>query len=184
MVRTGKTPAAAADDPIGILKDYHRQILRFLKTLNSIVHSDEGFSLSSSHQRLLLTAVGSLRGSWPCHNADEEQSLFPRLNGKVSPEVWREVDHVRAQHAETRRLYELVERICFRWISECGLDIQEETQLRLTTDSLQRLLQEHFRTEEVLIFPSAAEALSAIQMREIAEEFVARRTASPASLPD
>ena len=65
-------------DPIGLMSDCHRRIEMFLNTLSEAADCT-GRSLKEEEGRALDAALRYFREAAPKHNADEEQSLFPRL---------------------------------------------------------------------------------------------------------
>ena len=91
-------------DPMGMLSDCHRRIERFLEVLIAVTGEGRGAPLSDEQRTALETGLRYFREAAPKHTADEEESLFPRLQRLGGPEAQallariealRE-DHVRA----------------------------------------------------------------------------------------
>jgi hemerythrin-like domain-containing protein len=72
-------------DPVGMLGDCHRRIVRFLHILVSLAIEESGGPLSDQQRTLLATSLRYFREAAPKHTADEEESLFPRLRSLYLP---------------------------------------------------------------------------------------------------
>src|SRR6478735_5445740 len=75
-------------DPTGLMSDCHRRIEMFMGTLSTAAQF-EGRLLSDDESRALEAALRYFREAAPKHNADEEESLFPRLRRLPDVEVQR-----------------------------------------------------------------------------------------------
>ena len=78
-VQIGARPDSGFDDPIGMLKDCHRRIERFLDILCQVAQQAQGRALSIDERSAVESAIRYFFESGPRHNMDEEESLFPRL---------------------------------------------------------------------------------------------------------
>jgi hypothetical protein len=82
-VQTGVRPDCAFDDPIGMLKNVHRQINRSLHVLWVIADRAAGRELTGEEIAVVRSAIDFLRVDGTRHIADAEQSLFPRLRAET-----------------------------------------------------------------------------------------------------
>ena len=73
----GGKPESDFTDPIGMLGDCHRRIVRFLHVFVQLAGQKQGGSLTSEERTLLSTSLRYFREAAPKHTADEEESLFP-----------------------------------------------------------------------------------------------------------
>ena len=78
-ITVGARPEASFLDPVGMLTDCHRRVLRFLGDLMSVSGTFAGEVLPALSQQQLVTALRYFREAAPNHTADEEETLFPRL---------------------------------------------------------------------------------------------------------
>jgi hemerythrin superfamily protein len=68
------------------MSDCHRRIEMFLRVLGAAAER-KGGTLAEDERRALDAALRYFREAAPKHNADEEQSLFPRLRLAHNAEV-------------------------------------------------------------------------------------------------
>ncbi len=78
--------ASDFSDPTGLMSDCHRRIEMFLNTIRA-AGGLNGRQLAEDERRALDAALRYFREAAPKHNADEEESLFPRLRWVSDPEV-------------------------------------------------------------------------------------------------
>ena len=128
-IQIGAKPDSGFDDPLGMLKDCHRRIERFLRVLCIAAPEPEPESV-----RVLVATVAArpvppaptiVNGHPTCrhpwkrallaggrrHNADEEESLFPRLR-QARPEASRDqIGRLEEEHRRTEALHERVETL-------------------------------------------------------------------------
>ncbi len=174
-VRIGAKPDSGFDDPIGMLKDCHRRIERFLEILCKVVQQAQDRNLSREEREAVEAALAYFRVSGPRHNQDEEESLFPRMICRQVPAVVDDVRRLEADHREAAALHQEADRLYSKWIAEGRLAGDEETRLLSTTEKLQSIYGGHIRLEEDVIFPCAAHALAPSDLTAIGAEFAARR---------
>ena len=120
-VQIGARPDSGFDDPIGMLKDCHRRVERFLRILCQVVERAHGRSLDAEESAAVQAALHYFRTGGLRHTADEEESLFPRLraetaaasgsgsasgasfNGFATGAVWVKQSHATCSAAAPRR---------------------------------------------------------------------------------
>jgi hemerythrin-like domain-containing protein len=173
-VKIGAKPDSGFDDPIGMLTDCHRRIERFLDILCLVAERAAGRPLTGEESAAVQLALEYFRVGGQRHNADEEQSLFPRLRASSNGEGFAEIGGLENDHQDAGRLHEFVEARYVKWIHTGELG-EEEAELRSAAQSLKRLYAEHIRLEEQVVFPRAAKVLNKQAIVAIGKEFRARR---------
>jgi hemerythrin-like domain-containing protein len=175
-VQIGAAPEAGWDDPIGLLADCHRRIEGFLQVLLRIAEMDPAQPLDEGATRAAEAALHYFRISGPLHTADEERSLFPRLNANpaATMERNRQIEGLRAEHRQAERDHATVEELSLLWTRQ-PLAPAAHRQLLETLSALSDLYAQHIRIEESEIFPQARTLLAAGEIARMGEEFRARR---------
>ena len=173
-VQIGAKPDSGFDDPIGMLTDCHRRIERFLGILCLVAERAAGRPMTGEESAAVQVALEYFRVGGQRHNADEEQSLFPRLRASANGEGFAEIGGLESDHQDACRLHEAVEELYEKWIRTGELG-EGQAELLATTESLKRLYVEHIRLEEQVVFPRAAKVLNKKIIAAIGEEFRARR---------
>lgn len=174
-IQIGAKPDAGFDDPLGMLKDCHRRIESFLRILCTVAKRAGANPLTQEetdavHAALHYFHVGGVR-----HNADEEETLFPRLRAELALRSIEEIDALEGDHRAANELHGEVERLYVEWITEGGLRQEAAQKLRTATERLEHLYEEHIQVEEKVVFPRAAEVLDQKAIAAMGEEFRARR---------
>jgi hemerythrin-like domain-containing protein len=171
----GAKPDGGFDDPIGMLKDCHRRIESFLGILCLVCRQAKGRTLSDEEQSAIESALRYFSVSGPRHNQDEEQSVFPRLREMGESSELDEVRRLETEHREAGILHDQVAELYNRWITDLGLDSDDEERLLSGTTQLNHLYEEHIRIEEGIVFPRAAELFDQDTVLRVGAEFKARR---------
>lgn len=98
------------------------------------------------------------------HEADEEQSLFPRLatNADLAPIL----EQLRAEHAAHVALHERLDRA----LAEADL-----LEIRRLAAALEDAYRTHIDVEEAVVFPAARRTLNEQDLAAIVDEMQARR---------
>jgi len=174
-VQIGAKPDSGFDDPIGMLTDCHRRIERFLDILWIVAERSAGRALTGEESEAIQAALQYFHVGGQRHNADEEQSLFPRLREASSGEQFTEIHGLESDHQDANWLHQTVEQLYVMWIKRCELGAKEQNDLQSATGRLKRLYEDHIRTEEQVVFPQAAKVLNREAIQAIGEEFRARR---------
>jgi hemerythrin-like domain-containing protein len=174
-VQIGAKPDSGFDDPIGMLKDCHRRIERFLDILFKVVRQAQGRTLNSEEQTAVEAALHYFNESGPRHNMDEEESLFPRLRERCAAVVLAEIQRLEAEHVEAGALHREAEQLYSKWIAEAALDTATTTRLLAITDQLEQIYREHIRIEEGVVFLFAANLLDRDAVSAMGSEFKLRR---------
>lgn len=168
-------------DPIGMLGDCHKRIVRFLGILVQLAARGEDVPLSTEDRSLLETSLRYFREAAPKHTADEEESLFPRLRSLDSTEVaaaLTRIDSLEQDHECADGVHAEVDRLGQLWLVKGRLSPPDTERFRELTAQLDTLYRHHIGVEDREIFPLAANVLSAAERQAIGAEMAARRGAA------
>jgi hemerythrin-like domain-containing protein len=172
-VQIGAKPDSGFDDPIGMLKDCHRRIERFVNLLARVADQASGRALTIDERHAVEAALRYFRESGPRHNSDEEQSLFPRL--KDMPDVEAEITRLAGEHQEADALHAETTELFTAWLGGQTPGSEDARGLREMTHRLAELYREHIGIEEDHVFPHAARSLDPATLEAIGREFQQRR---------
>lgn len=171
-VQIGAKPDAGFEDPIGMLKDCHRRIEQFLGILCTVAERARGRALTGEESAAVQAAVAYFRAGGQRHNADEEESLFPRLRASGNAGDMSELER---DHRDAEELHARVEELYADWATKADLDAEKQDELAGASEGLKRLYAAHIEREETVVFPRAERALTPEAIAEIGLEFRARR---------
>jgi hemerythrin-like domain-containing protein len=171
----GAKPDSGFDDPIGMLKDCHRRIEHFLHILCVVAEGAAGRATTDEEKAAVQAALNYFRVGGQRHNADEEESLFPRLRAESTSETLQELSGLENDHREAHNLHAAADTLYTTWIAFGLLSPNDEQRLLLITSHLKHLYEGHIKVEEKIIFPRAAEILDAGTIAAIGQEFRERR---------
>jgi iron-sulfur cluster repair protein YtfE (RIC family) len=169
--------AHSFSDPTGLLSDCHRRIEMFLDSLEAVA-SVAGDPSTDETKRALTSALRYFRESAPKHNADEEESLFPRLRQIERPDAQsalERLEQLEEDHRSASLLHEEVEHLGQLYLSAGILSPAEAGSFSDAIAKLKAMYREHIRVEDELVFPVAARVLSRAELAQIGEEMAARR---------
>ena len=181
----GGKPESDFTDPIGVLGDCHRRIVRFLHVLVQLAGKERDESLSTEERTLLSTSLRYFREAAPKHTADEEESLFPRLRrldtADVDPVLAR-IESLEQDHECADRNHAEIDRLGQKWLAQGQLSAQDASQFQNLAGQLERLYGHHIGVEENEVFPFAARVLTPEEQQAIGKEMAARRGVGSAVL--
>jgi len=155
----------------------------FLRSLQTVAGG--GAKLDEERRRALDLALRYFRESAPKHTADEEESLFPRLESVDDPEVIAalvKVEELERDHREAEGLHRRVDELGMRWLETGELSSCDLAEFGKAVARLGEIYPAHIEVEDAVLFPAAARALSAAQKAEIAAEMALRRSVKLTSL--
>ncbi|HLG97806.1 MAG TPA: hemerythrin domain-containing protein [Bryobacteraceae bacterium] len=176
-ITIGAKPEATFADPIGMLKDCHRRIERFLNVLAQLSPA-AGRPLDPAQRASFETALQYFREAAPKHTADEEDSLFPRLRAKQSTGVqsaFATLDSLHHDHARADALHAEVDRLGRAWLAQGTLPPADSARFSELIAELVELYRAHIAVEETDLFPVAAAALETPERQAMGAEMAARR---------
>ncbi len=175
-VQIGAKPDKGFDDPIGLLKDCHRRIEKFLAIFCKVAAQARGRNLTAEERSAIEASMRYFEQSGPRHSADEEDSLFPRLRAFAGPHNLEKIAALEHQHHLANGLHEEVEHLYKAWIVDGALTPLQQELLKSDCGELSHIYEEHIQTEENAVFPLAEEFLDERAIAEMADEFRARRS--------
>src|SRR5512146_2462062 len=158
-IQNGAEPDSGFDDPIGMLKDCHRRIESFLHVLVLVADRSRGKTLSEEEAAAVTSALNYFRSGGQRHNADEEESLFPRLRKQSANGALNELSRLEDEHQQTNALHVTLERLFLIWIESGWLNKDDERTLFEATQKLEGIYKDHIKVEEEIVFPEASRAL-------------------------
>lgn len=165
-------------DPVGMLGDCHRRIVRFLQVLVTLTtHHTEG-TLTDDQRAALTASLQYFRVSAPKHTADEEESLFPRLRRLGTPEagaLLAKIDSLEEDHQCADRHHAEVDRLGQLWLDEGQISLENARRLSTLVNQLADLYRHHIGIEDKEVFPFASTVLSQADRQEIGTEMAGRR---------
>lgn len=185
LVQIG-TKASTFSDPTGLMSDCHRRIEMFLNALRAVGNFD-GRQLAEDERRALDTALRYFREAAPKHNADEEESLFPRLRSVPHPEVrsaLEDLARLEEEHRWAAPLHAEIDRLGQQWLLEGRLASDRARAFQSAVDKLESMYRTHIEFEDRVLFPLASRVLSPAQSAEIAQEMAKRRNLSGFAVPE
>lgn len=174
-IQIGAKPDCGFDNPLGMLADCHRRIERFLNILCVAATQASGRALNAEESDAVNAALHYFREGGRRHNADEEESLFPRLRAAQPDDFNASLAHLVADHRRTDQLHHQVEALYRKWMYARSLISSDQQALLSATSELRRIYTEHIRLEESSVFPHAAQVLDKAAIAAMGTEFQARR---------
>ena len=166
-------------DPTGFLSDCHRRIEMFLGALEAVAKVIDR-PLTEEIRGALDGALRYFREAAPKHNADEEESLFPRMRRIENPDIrsaLAKLEKLEEEHRWAAPLHAEVERMGRVCLSGGKLSQAEIESFRGAVSGLASMYREHIRLEDELVFPAAARLMSASDRAAIGDEMAGRRKA-------
>jgi hemerythrin-like domain-containing protein len=164
-------------DPTALLSDCHRRIEMFIKVLSTAAEI-QGRSLDEDERHALDAALRYFREAAPKHNADEEESLFPRLRALPQVEVQRalaDLDRLEQEHRWAAPLHAEVDRLGKQWLLNGRLAGDQVHAFQSAIAKLDSMYRTHIEFEDRVLFPLAARVLSSEQNVAVAQEMAKRR---------
>src|ERR1035437_1580365 len=174
-IQIGAKPDAGFDDPLGMLKDCHRRIERFLHILCVVVDRARGRALTEEEAAAVESALQYFRAGGRRHTADEEESLFPRLRRGLTAASFEELGGLESDHCDANELHDALDTLYSAWIASGRLSHEDDQRLLAATKRLKHLYEKHIQVEEKIVFPRAAQVLDGQTIAAIGQEFRERR---------
>lgn len=178
VVQIGDRPGADFSDPLQLLSDCHRRIERFLGILQQVAVTRAGRSLDREHREAMTAALKYFREAAPKHTADEEESLFPRLEQRLAgcgQAVAEQIKRLGSDHRLVEAHHAQVERLAAAWLRENQLPMQESEELLQHLTELKTIYASHIQLEDTELFPAAKATLAHDELSEVGREMAARR---------
>ncbi len=169
--------SSTLSDPTGLMSDCHRRIEMYMRALSAAADFADR-RLDEDEHNALDAALRYFREAAPKHNADEEESLFPRLRALPDLEVQRalaDLDRLEQEHRWAAPLHAEVDRLGQHWILEGRLADDQVHAFQFAVRKLDSMYCTHIEFEDRVLFPLAARVLSSEQKAEVAQEMAKRR---------
>lgn len=166
------------DEPLGLLSDCHRRIERFLRVLLIIAREHRGEPLPADRQDMLRQALEYFRTAAPRHTADEEASLFPRLQRSAHAEAAQAratIERLGADHRAADVRHAAVDRLGGQWLREARLTPEAVAELVRNLEALEAMYRHHIATEDTELFPAAGRILGDEELEQVGREMAERR---------
>lgn len=178
LLKVGQSVDHGFDSPIGLLGDCHRRVEAFLGILVTVTRNWRGQPLPASDLAALEQARRYFEVAGPKHTADEESSLFPRLEKSEDEGVRSMALTMKAletDHRTAESLHASTDALIRAWVRHGSLSAEEAEALSAGLDQLARIYGRHIEIEDTQVFPAAARVLSPSDLEEIGREMAARR---------
>ncbi len=178
FIKLNQQPDHGFDEPLGLLSDCHRRIERFLGIMLLVARQDDGAALPAESRRAVEQALHYFRTAGPRHTADEEESLFPRLEAADHPEadeartVMRRLD---SDHRAAEEHHARVDELVSLWLARDVLAPEAVAELRSHLAALEEMYRDHIATEDRRLFPAAARILDRETIAKVGREMARRR---------
>ncbi|MCC6572298.1 MAG: hemerythrin domain-containing protein [Planctomycetes bacterium] len=183
--------ATHIDDPLFMLVAAHQQLRTHL---HNLVRAGRLFAVGKGDFRLvpqLSQALKFLQTDVALHARDEEDSLHPRLRGKLrDPQSHFAylLQHIEKDHAELAELQEkageaaraLIRQVPLESFPACENIKQPLVEFRQLVNQLYRIYTSHMLVEERDIFPAIQVIFTPQERAELAAEMCERRAANGA----
>jgi len=172
------TPDSGFSDPIGLLNDCHRRIEHFLSVLVRVSGEARGGAMTSEMEDAWTRSLDYFRDAAPRHTQDEEESLFPRLEGmdnEQAKQTMQQIAALETDHENAAQWHDEVDRLGRRWLAEHTLPEQDAAHLHEILLLLDDMYRQHIYVEEHKVFPTAAAVLPASELKQMGGEMAKRR---------
>jgi hemerythrin-like domain-containing protein len=178
MIQIGAPLAHDFSNPLGVLSDCHRRIEHFLQLLITVTAQARGGALNAEQRDALEVALRYFEEAEPKHNADEEESLFPRLRASQHPraaEALAIVGTLAEDHEVAQAHHARVGILGQRWLAAARLSAAAARELATLLDTLATLYRRHIPVEDDELIPLARRILTAEDIAALGGEMAARR---------
>lgn len=180
LKRVRPSEVQGVTDPLALLVECHARIERHL---DALARAGEVLRAGTDSERqsaffAIDMARAHFAGPLVRHTEDEELSLFPRLRRSdtvAAREALAAVKELETQHREADALHAEFERLAAGMPRAGAADAAEVARLNESIAALRGHYLEHIAVENGAVFPAAALALTAEDLRQFGEEMRARR---------
>ena len=156
------------DDPIGLLRACHEKILAHCDLLEGLLETADKDTARQVHRYFSTSAL--------LHHRDEEEDLFPRINGQ-SLKIAELVHNLKKEHQELDRLWGRI-AADLKSLSAEGFSAD----FKATAGEFCRINRAHIALENTELLPMAAGILSREELGAVGETMAARRGVSYSAL--
>ncbi len=166
-------PASSFENAVDLLIACHERIRHFSSMLRKLAHAE-----GATDEEIRNAAGSALRYfsiALPLHEADEEESVRPRLIALSNPEITGALEAMTHQH---QAVDDLVERLSpvLRLLSHNPAKLPDvHAELCSLSAALQEVFEGHLALEESVIFPFLHQQLSPEALTSVLGEMQQRR---------
>lgn len=172
ITSSSNQPARASlDQPLDHLLACHRRIEERLEILERA--ADHLANRRAEAVQAMENCFRFLDSNGVWHTEDEEQSVFPRLRGRINDQDARFLSDLEADHREAERTY--------RELKTRFQDAGAIEGIRELVRCLCRHYRQHIAAEDAHLISLAREALGKSELAAISREMKARRCDSPST---
>jgi iron-sulfur cluster repair protein YtfE (RIC family) len=162
-----------AEDAVDLLLGCHQRIRHFTATASKLAHAQ-----AASHDEIRMAAAGVWRYysvSLPLHEADEEETLRPRLEALGEDRIHQALAAMHDQHQAIDDLIERLLPLLQLVERNSGTLEQAGAEMCAITKTLGDVFDAHLKLEEEAIFPAIRGRLSDTEQAAMLREMQARR---------
>jgi len=169
------TNASASATPLEMLLDCHARTRHFMQLSRTLADAK-----NAPHQEIAEAATSILRhfgNALPLHEADENESLFLRLQAALPPGglVREAADTMVEQHNAINELVNELLPLCASLGPQPGHLSSISHHLDHVAQALNQIFVAHLCLEETVVFPAISEWLAPAQIKEMFHEMHERR---------
>ena len=173
QITTPRPADHSPEDALDLLVSCHNRIRHFTAAASKLAHAQ-----GASHDEIRMTAAGVYRYfsvSLPLHEADEEETLRPRLDAIGDERVHHALLAMHDQHETIDELIERLLPLLLLAERNPGALDQAGGEMCSITKALEEIFRAHLQLEEEAIFPAIREHLSSDIRAAILAEMQQRR---------
>jgi len=165
----------APSSPLEMLQACHARVRHFMQLSRTLAEA------SGVPRREIAAAAAAVFAYFshalPPHEADENESLFPRLQSALPPGalVREAAETMVEQHKAIDELAAELLSLCDSLRRHPELLPSLARRLQHVTGALDQIFAAHFQLEETVIFPALQQLLTAAQLEEMAREMQLRQ---------
>lgn len=178
----GNSERTALPTPIEMLLACHARIRHFMQLSRTLATAEDAPLPEISDAATAVFRYFSL--ALPLHEADENESLFPRLHAAL-PEgalVREAAETMVEQHKAINELVAELLFLCSSLDRNPGRFFALARRLEHVTCALEQIFAAHLGLEETVVFPALQKLLSAEQFEEMLQEMNERRRVPKGSI--
>ena len=172
MIQIGAS-SATIDTPVEHLMACHRRIEQRLDTLARAAEHLE--SNRAAALEGIARSLEFLNSSGALHTEDEENSFFPRLRAKLSPDQIGFLDSLEQQHGEAESILARLKLLVDRAVGENPVPPALVEEYRDCAEQLRSLYRAHIQSEDEILTAMARQSLSEPELTQISGEMRQRR---------
>jgi len=167
--------APTFDDPLGMMAACHRRIERQLATLSRLQRHLPEHGCDAHARDAARAILRYFDAAAPNHHADEEDSVFPRLEAALAVRPVTLMAELEDEHARLGARWTKLRPLLAAIAAGQRANLPPKQVAELTT-----AYAEHIAREESQLIPLAARTLDAATIAQIGREMAQRRGVDPA----